>query len=165
MDWQSKKTLGNLFAADQQRRQAAQAIKDEAERTTANDVEAFGRLRDGVIEPELTQIAEFVREQGWDAQVFKDEPQRVHADQKPVLRIGIYFDRQKVSSRTPEQHAFVRFACNAGLSQVTVSESTIMPGRGGTSASGGPSFSLDQITADLVGSQVTKLLAQILKSS
>ena len=155
--------LIGLFAANRQKKEEALSTAEKRALAEKRDLEAFATWKDEVIAPELDRLAASVREQGWDAKVIRANERDVAPTKNPPS-IGIYFAEQgKVDDWHPEQYAYVTFRVVPGHFKISVSESTIMPGRGGSSGSG-VSIEFNKVDADFVRTRVENLLIRLLKN-
>lgn len=162
MNQDIEQELNDLFAKDRQRRDDALSDAEKAARAVERDLETFAMLRDEVIKPELDKIAEFVVRHGWDAKVASGPSKRVHPDAVAVQEVSIFFAPERVDDWHPEQFAHVRFSCVPGHFKVSIAESDILPGRGGSSGSG-QSVEMNKVTPNWVSARVTQLLKRILE--
>lgn len=164
MNTENENTLRGLFAADRERRQNAMSEEERKNRDVERDMLTFAAIREEIIKPELDEIAHFVRSEGWDSVVAVENEKDIRKDVPSTPTIVIYFSEGKVSPFTPEREAYVRFGCVAGYSKVSVSESNILDGRGGSSGSG-TTVDMTKITGIWVNDRVTKLVAELLKNA
>lgn len=162
LDWQTEQNLNDLFAQDRQRREDALTAAEKAALAIERDIACFVDIRENVLRPELEKIAAFVISRGWDAQVVSSTAKKIHPDSVGVPEIAIYFARDKVDQWKPEQFAHARFYCVPGSFKIAVSESDVLPGKGG-SASSGQSYEMNNVDAQWVSSRVTKLLTTLLQ--
>lgn len=169
MDDKVKDTLGKLFAQDRERKEQVAARENQREQDEASRLEQFNKLRDEIIQPALEEIAEFVRQQGWSAEVhFQEEKARTDRGRATGSfdppRIGIFFARTGNPRWWSHETPHFSVIANKREGSVNFHASTIGEGHGGSSGGQG-SVAIGELTKEFLQERVTAYLEKLMRDS
>lgn len=164
-----KANLDALFQRKEQVETAAARQKSEQEERERAAVQQFASLAKTVIQPMMEQFAAYLREKGHETLIWTEDERREstkYGDRtvtRSTVQINISNDL-KPPHRASGNENYPHFAVMLEKSKggVIFHESTIFPGRGGTSGSCGE-VKLSELTADVLEAAIAKTLAKTFK--
>jgi hypothetical protein len=168
MDEKTKSALDKLFAEDKQRKAKADAREDERHTREAAFLADFIRVRESIIEPAMSEIANYVTEQGWSTEIkTQDERHEVRGNKtiNDRAQISLLFARPG-KGKPFALHLSPHFTaiCDKPAGKVLFLESTVGEGHGGSSGVHS-SATLVEITRDLFHERIATYMAKLMKDS
>lgn len=168
MDEATRSKLDAIFAKDAAQKLEVQVKRDLEAEAQAEFLTKFLQYRASTLLPALEEFAAYIRSQGWIVNVS-------HGDERPqdIGARGQIRERGQAASAKIEYvrpgdekklgdlgHAFVQFGCVKSSREVGTHQSTISPGRGGSS--GGPKcYAIDDLNPAFIETVLTSHFAQL----
>ncbi len=152
MDEATKSKLDAIFAKDAALKLDVQNKRDLEAEAQARFLAQYVSYREATLLPALEEFGDYVRAKGWTVKVTHGEDQPSSVDGQGRMRE----QGQQASGRieyirpgdenigAAQGHAFVQFKCEKSTRTVGTHQSTISPGRGG-STGGGKSYSIENL--------------------
>ena len=164
MDDSTKSKLQALFDADKARKaQLIEQANVQKDQESAFLIE-FLKVRDEIIAPEMQKMADFIINQGWNAEVVAEDERLGDKDRTEPASIRMMVGKdasQRLQYRWHE-NAYIRVVCEKRTFKAGFHECTIMPGRGGMSGGTG-TVTLAELTPAYLEQRLATFIAKLFK--
>ncbi|MCJ1883840.1 hypothetical protein LNN38_03165 [Pseudomonas sp. LA21] len=158
-----KGALDSIFSAHAEKKREQVTAANELARRQFEFLEEFGRYAEQVVRPAFESVGEHVKKNGYDyrvaSQPYKQDSRGVTTDPSITVYFIVPNDGKH---RQLSEYPHLSVAANKGTQKVLLHESTMVPGRGGMSG-GGTGIPLDQLTEDLIHTQLLKILGAVFR--
>ena len=156
-----KNELNSLINGYEERK-AKQVKKFEAQKREEDKfLQEFYLIRKKIIKPAMIEIGELLKSRGRNYQIDEQNEMIDHEVKTKDARINIYFlILEKGYESQLFEYPFVSFIADKRKKKIVTQENTTRPNRGGHSGDTG-SYSLSQITTDLVHQKIMNVLKEL----
>jgi len=145
-----------------EKRKAKQVKKFEAQKREEDKfLQEFYLIRKKIIKPAMIEIGELLKSRGRNYQIDEQDEEFDREVKTKDARINIYFlILEKGYESQLFEYPFVSFIADKRKKKIVTQENTTRPNRGGHSGDTG-SYSLSQITTDLVHQKIMNVLKEL----
>ena len=145
-----------------EKRKAKQVKKIEAQKREEDKfLQEFYLIRKKIIKPAMIEIGELLKSRGRNYQIDEQDEEFDREVKTKDARINIYFlILEKGYESQLFEYPFVSFIADKRKKKIVTQENTTRPNRGGHSGDTG-SYSLSQITTDLVHQKIMNVLKEL----
>ena len=145
-----------------EKRKAKQVKKFEAQKREEDKfLQEFYLIRKKIIKPAMIEIGELLKSRGRNYQIDEQDEEFDREVKTKDARINVYFlILEKGYESQLFEYPFVSFIADKRKKKIVTQENTTRPNRGGHSGDTG-SYSLSQITTDLVHQKIMNVLKEL----
>ena len=145
-----------------EKRKAKQVKKFEAQKREEDKfLQEFYLIRKKIIKPAMIEIGELLKSRGRNYQIDEQDEEFDREVKTKDARINVYFlILEKGYESQLFEYPFVSFIADKRKKKIVTRENTTRPNRGGHSGDTG-SYSLSQITTDLVHQKIMNVLKEL----
>ena len=145
-----------------EKRKAKQVKKFEAQKREEDKfLQEFYLIRKKIIKPAMIEIGELLKSRGRNYQIDEQDEEFNREVKTKDARINVYFlILEKGYESQLFEYPFVSFIADKRKKKIVTQENTTRPNRGGHSGDTG-SYSLSQITTDLVHQKIMNVLKEL----